>query len=126
MPRGDRTGPMGAGPLTGRGYGYCSGYAQPGYMHPGPGMGYGGGMGWGRGGGRGFGWGRGLGWGRAHRFWGPDYGPGPWDVAWGGAVAAPTAEQEVADLKAQAGMLQEQLDLIQARMGELSGKTDEA
>ena len=39
----------------------------------------------------------------------------------GGPVAAPTAEQEVADLKAQAGMLQEQLDLIQARMGELSG-----
>ena len=126
MPRGDRTGPMGYGPRTGRGYGYCSGYDQPGYMHPGPGMGYGGGMGWGRGWGRGFGWGRGLGWGRAHRFWGPDYGPGPRDVAWGAPMAEPTPEVEVNDLKAQASWLQEQLDAIQARMDELKGKTDDA
>ncbi|MBN2094050.1 MAG: DUF5320 domain-containing protein [Candidatus Zambryskibacteria bacterium] len=40
MPRFDRTGPMGQGPMTGRGLGPC-----------------GGGRGWGRFGGRGFGWG---------------------------------------------------------------------
>ena len=33
MPRGDRTGPMGAGPMTGRGVGFCAGYDVPGYMN---------------------------------------------------------------------------------------------
>ncbi|MHB1483790.1 MAG: DUF5320 domain-containing protein [Saccharofermentanales bacterium] len=31
MPRGDGTGPMGMGPATGRGAGFCTGYAAPGY-----------------------------------------------------------------------------------------------
>jgi len=31
MPRGDRTGPDGRGPMTGRGAGYCSGSTTPGY-----------------------------------------------------------------------------------------------
>ena len=76
MPRGDRTGPWGEGPRTGRAAGYCAGYPYPGYandeMPPmrmgrgggrglgrgrGFGRGYGGGGGFGRGGGRGFGWG---------------------------------------------------------------------
>ena len=30
MPRGDRTGPRGQGPRTGRGLGYCAGYDGPG------------------------------------------------------------------------------------------------
>ena len=30
MPRGDGTGPMGEGPMTGRGAGFCSGFAVPG------------------------------------------------------------------------------------------------
>jgi len=34
MPRGDRTGPLGYGPMTGRGAGYCSGSGVPGYMNP--------------------------------------------------------------------------------------------
>jgi hypothetical protein len=29
MPRGDGTGPMGMGSMTGRGAGYCAGYANP-------------------------------------------------------------------------------------------------
>ena len=50
MPRGDRTGPDGMGPMTGRGMGYCAGYAAPGYMSGGYGMGRGrGGVGRGRG-----------------------------------------------------------------------------
>ncbi|MBN1289268.1 MAG: DUF5320 domain-containing protein [Actinobacteria bacterium] len=32
MPGGDRTGPSGMGPLTGRGAGYCSGSDTPGFM----------------------------------------------------------------------------------------------
>jgi hypothetical protein len=31
MPRGDRTGPIGNGPMTGRGAGYCAGFSVPGY-----------------------------------------------------------------------------------------------
>lgn len=34
MPRGDRTGPYGAGPMTGRGAGYCAGFSMPGYANP--------------------------------------------------------------------------------------------
>ncbi len=33
MPRGDGTGPMGMGPLTGRGVGFCAGYRTPGYAN---------------------------------------------------------------------------------------------
>ncbi len=58
MPGGDRTGPLGLGPMTGRAVGYCAGYSGPGY-----GRGFGLGRGRGRGFGRGF-WrrGRGLWW----------------------------------------------------------------
>ncbi len=54
MPWGDRRGPEGMGPRTGRGLGYCSGYSSPGYTRR-FGMGMGRGFGRGRGGGRGFG-----------------------------------------------------------------------
>jgi hypothetical protein len=30
MPRGDGTGPLGGGPMTGKAAGYCAGYAAPG------------------------------------------------------------------------------------------------
>ena len=56
MPFGDGSGPTGAGPMTGRGAGYCAGYPTPGYANPinrfGRGRGRGGGS---RGGGRGLG-----------------------------------------------------------------------
>jgi len=60
MPSGDKTGPEGYGPRSGRGLGYCSGYDSPGYTRGVPR----GGRGYGRGFGRGFGWGRGRGYGR--------------------------------------------------------------
>jgi hypothetical protein len=37
MPRGDGTGPMGFGPMTGRAAGYCAGYGVPGFMNAIPG-----------------------------------------------------------------------------------------
>lgn len=43
MPAGDRTGPFGQGPMTGRGAGFCAGYGAPGFTAGG----------WGRGMGRG-------------------------------------------------------------------------
>jgi hypothetical protein len=55
MPRGDRSGPAGMGPGTGRAAGYCAGYPVAGYENPMPGRGA-----YGRGGGRG---------GRGHRNW---------------------------------------------------------
>ncbi len=53
MPQGDRTGPNGQGPMTGRGLGYCNGYNGPGYNR---GMPMGRGAGFRRGFGRGFRW----------------------------------------------------------------------
>ena len=35
MPGGDRTGPNGQGPMTGRKAGFCAGNDQPGYAQPG-------------------------------------------------------------------------------------------
>ncbi len=67
MPLGDRTGPAGLGPMTGRAAGYCAGYSVPGYMNPIYGRApYGGYYGVGRGGyprggGRGRAWGGGRG-----------------------------------------------------------------
>jgi hypothetical protein len=46
MPKGNKTGPEGHGPRTGRAAGFCAGFAAPGF---------------GRGRGRGFGMGRGMG-----------------------------------------------------------------
>ncbi len=59
MPGGNRTGPMGRGPMTGRGAGICAGTGISGNAHRGLGRGMGGGRGYGGGSGRG--WGRGLG-----------------------------------------------------------------
>jgi hypothetical protein len=113
MPRGDRTGPMGMGPMTGRGAGYCAGYDVPGYANPVPGRAFGPGRGGGRG--HGFRWRRryyatGLpGW---DRFGGaPNWGYGP--------PAPPTREQEAEGLKAQAEWLQGQLDIINERITDL-------
>lgn len=53
MPGGDRSGPLGQGPRTGRATGYCAGYEVPGYMSARPNDGFGGfGRGRGHGGGR--------------------------------------------------------------------------
>ncbi len=57
MPRGNRTGPMGQGPITGRGAGFCAGYALPGYANnaaPGCGGRFGAGNRFGNGRGMGF------------------------------------------------------------------------
>jgi hypothetical protein len=105
MPRGDGTGPMGMGPMTGRAAGYCVEYATPGFMNTLPGRGMGGGRGWGRGFGRGMG--RGRGW----------MNPG---VGYPVPYAAPVAPQdESATLKEQAHYLSESLDSINRRLAEL-------
>ena len=106
MPWGDGTGPMGAGPMTGRGLGYCGGYGAPGYTNPAPGRGFGYGRGWGRG--RGFG--RGFGF-RA-RFY-PYY---------GGYTPAVNPQQEKDILKEQAKVIQQELNAINKRLKDLENK----
>lgn len=105
MPRGDRTGPLGAGPRTGRGAGWCASYDRPGYAHPAPrpGLGRGsrGGRGW-----RNMYYATGVpGWAR------PGFAP-----------PAPAAEPEIADLKAEATWLAGRLDAIQQRLDEIEGR----
>ena len=41
MPRGDGTGPMGMGPVTGRGAGFCAGFTAPGHANSAGGFGRG-------------------------------------------------------------------------------------
>lgn len=65
MPRGDKRGPEGAGPMTGRALGYCAGNNQPGFTVNSAPQGAGRGFRNGAGRGPGFGRGRGRGYGRA-------------------------------------------------------------
>jgi hypothetical protein len=110
MPRGDRTGPMGVGPMTGRAAGFCAGYPMPGYMNPMPGRRFGSGRGGGGRGWRHWFYATGLpGWARAG--YAPTWGVGPY--------APPTPEQETEGLKAQAEWLKEQLEAINRRIEEL-------
>ena len=105
MPGGDRTGPRGVGPMTGRGAGYCAGANQPGYANRF--TGYGAGFaGWSscRGGGRGW----------RNQFYATGL-PG-W-ARYGGVQQ--TSEQEVDVLKSQAELLKTQLENIQKRLEEL-------
>ncbi|SHH82478.1 hypothetical protein SAMN02745135_02295 [Caloranaerobacter azorensis DSM 13643] len=107
MPRGDRTGPMGAGPMTGRKMGYCAGYDVPGYMNAGYGRGYG--RGFGRGFGRfcrrGFGFGRGFGW-RAF------------------AYNAPSKEELKGYINEEIRFLKDQLDSLEKRLKDLDSKEE--
>ncbi len=137
MPGGDRTGPMGMGPRTGRAAGYCAGYDRPGYTNDFGRGGYGGGSGWGRGGGygrgrggggwgrgRGYGWGRGGGYGYGNGM-GPAVGQTPYPT-WGAPPwgAAPTTEDELEMLKGEHENLKKILADIQKRIKDLQAKPE--
>lgn len=128
MPRGDGTGPMGIGPMTGRGAGYCARFPTPGFMNP---MGSRLGLGLGRG--RAF---------SRHGYYGagkfaslpyvpyPAYG-GTGAVSYGFPqapgttpgttpfAAGPSPEQELSFLKEQNSVLKSQIDQISSRIKEL-------
>jgi len=101
MPRGDGTGPMSTGPMTGRRAGYCAGYDEPGFANPAPRLGMRRGF---RGGGRGW------------RHW--FYATGL--PRWARTGFAP--QQETEALKEQAGWLKDQLDAINKRIEEIEQK----
>ena len=106
MPRGDGTGPMGIGPMTGRGMGYCSGYKTPGYANARFGMGRGRGF-------RGMYYMTGLpGWAR--------YGANQYDYAVN-QTAAPEVDEKEA-LKNQADLLEKQLKGVRERLKGLKKK----
>ncbi|MDX9866336.1 MAG: DUF5320 domain-containing protein [Kiritimatiellia bacterium] len=112
MPGGNGTGPLGAGPMTGRAAGTCAGYGTPGYMNPAGGR-FGGGFGRGRGGWGGGGFGRGF----RNLFFATGL-PG-W-ARFGGLAAAGAADEKQA-LAEQANALRAQLDGIQKRLEQLGG-----
>ena len=119
MPGGDRTGPRGMGPMTGRAAGFCPGYGAPGYGNAIPGRGF-----WGRGrGGGGRGWrhwyyATGLpGWARFGFGWPTRQMAAAWE-------AGPMpSEQELQVLRDHAEALKSQLDQISARIEELEKET---
>ncbi len=111
MPGGDRTGPMGMGPRTGRAAGLCAGYGTPGYMNPTYRYGFGGGFGRGRGfGGGGRGW--------RHRFYATGQ-PG-W-MGWNAPAPMPAYESEMnaEALKQEADLLEKQLENVRKRLDQL-------
>ncbi|MCK4655422.1 MAG: DUF5320 domain-containing protein [candidate division Zixibacteria bacterium] len=138
MPGGDRTGPSGAGPMTGRGVGICAGYDVPGYMNPAFGRGVG--RGWGRGFGRGSGMGGGRGW--RHQYYAtglpgwvrgggyayPSYYPGGREFVPPGVGAIPeeARNEELAHLKEQARYFKDALNDIETRVDELQKQTVKA
>jgi len=121
MPGGDRTGPAGMGPMTGRAAGYCAGYSVPGYMNPVPGRGR---LGFGRGG---FfrGGGRGRAWGRGWGFPGIGYGvPTPYYYPAPGQPFYPQSvpEDEVNFLKEHISLLEENIKTAKQRIKELENQ----
>jgi hypothetical protein len=128
MPRGDRTGPWGAGPMTGRAAGYCAGYAVPGFLNSGRGWGRGFGRGWGRGFGRG--WGRGPGRG-GYSYPPPAIVQPVFPQTYSQVTQSQTPQQEVTalenyakDLEAEKAELEQEMGGVKARLEELKAKLE--
>jgi hypothetical protein len=126
MPRGDRTGPWGLGPMTGRAAGYCAGYLAPGFMNPIRGYK----RGFGRGGGRGFGRGWGRGFGRGWYAYPPSViVPPAYPQVYPPVTQSQTPEQEATALEnyhkdslAEKADLEQEMDGVKARIEELKAK----
>jgi len=103
MPGGDRTGPMGQGPMTGRAAGFCAGYRNPGYSNSRYGRGFGRF--------RGQGFGRGY-WGRGRRFWYTEYDNMPYPQ--------PNKEDEKAYLENLVKDLEDELKSVKEKIKNLS------
>ncbi len=112
LPRGNRTGPWGQGPRSGRGLGYCSGYSAPGYAK-------GSGIGWGRGYGGGRGWGGGRGFYPGRNFY-------PLDQPTPIPPFSPhfTPEDETRYLEETLSGLKKEIENIEKRLEALSKKDD--
>jgi hypothetical protein len=119
MPRGDGTGPLGLGPITGRAAGFSSGYAVPEFANPLGGLRF-----CGRERGRRFG--RGFGYAAPVAtaypvFRAPEVIPGVHFPP-----AAASVEAEMNALKAQAEQLKQTLEKITRRLEEMEGVKNES
>jgi len=125
MPGGDRTGPAGVGPMTGRRAGYCAGFSTPGYANQVYGWGWGIGR---RGGGRGhrnWFYATGLPRWQRHFGWYPaPYGNEPFASGYQYPSQEPgmTKEAEIDALKEQAAYLEDTLRDVRKRMEALEKK----
>ncbi|MBW1808712.1 MAG: DUF5320 domain-containing protein [Deltaproteobacteria bacterium] len=129
MPGGDRTGPMGAGPMTGRAAGPCAGNQATDNSYPagrfgwgfgrgrgggqGRGMGFRGGRGGGRGQGMGFRGGYGGGWG----------GPYAWEYP--GSFGGPAPSIDVANKDIELDMLKQHASQMEATLNNIRKRMDE-
>lgn len=108
MPRGDGTGPLGEGPMTGRGAGYCADFWTPGNRNQASTFG------------------SGMGFRRGCRFWGAfrgrrnwNYADGPWNMRirnFASRYREPDYEMEKQELKNQINALRSELDSIKKRL----------
>ncbi len=108
MPRGDGTGPLGMGAMTGKRAGFCTGLAAPGQIKPGLGIG--------------MGLGRGRGLGRKLRITGM---PGRTSLGYpeySGAFAPEADEKEY--LNNRAGILENQLQQVKKRLKALNDEAE--
>ncbi|MBE0673074.1 MAG: DUF5320 domain-containing protein [Bacteroidales bacterium] len=111
MPLGDRRGPSGMGPGTGRAFGYCYGFDSPGHTRePGSGMGRGGWSGYGRGLGRG----RSFMTGRGRGFYGQGFAPG-----FPAEMPAMNKDEKIKMLKSKIDYLNNEQKNIEKRLKEL-------
>ena len=102
MPGGDKTGPMGRGPMTGRAAGLCAGYSNPGYTTPRYGQGYG----------------RGRSQGVGRRFWHRDYNDAPFNQ--------PSTEEEKVHIENLVNTLEDELKAAKDRLQSLSKEKKES
>ena len=119
MPGFNGTGPMGAGPMTGGGRGYCNPYGRS-YGGRSFGGGRGFGRGFGAGYGRGRGYGRGFGWRSAYPAQDIWYGEPSY-----GAPYRMNPDEEVNMLKGEAQAMKNELDAINRRIETLESESSE-
>jgi hypothetical protein len=124
MPRGDRSGPMGMGPRSGRAAGYCAGYPVAGYANPLPGRGaYGGGGGRGGRGHRNWYYATGLtGWQRAAQGWYPAQSAAT-DI-YPNSTMQTTPQEEAGILRSQIEQLERNIEVARKRLEDLESSQD--
>jgi len=124
MPRGDRSGPMGMGPRTGRGAGYCAGNPAAGYENPLPGRGaFGGGGGRGGRGHRNRYYATGLtGWQRAAGGWYPAQSAAP--EFYPNSYSQMTPPEEAKMVRSRIEKLEQDIKAARDRLGELETNQD--
>jgi len=116
MPGGDRTGPAGYGPRTGRGLGDCSGNNNSGFAKATSSF-----RGWGRGFGRGF-WGRGRGFQRRDYYSDLHYGLAPY---YRDTYPETNKDEEKSYLENMVKNIEVELKAIKERLQELSKEKEE-